>query len=49
MLKKVPSDKINVTKSALLFLLRAASPHSFTFNWRFFNELKHKIRLYKTV
>ena len=30
MLKKVPSDKINVTKNALLFLLRAASHHSFT-------------------
>ena len=30
MLKKLPSDKINGTKSALFFLLRAPTPHSFT-------------------
>ena len=32
MLKKFLSDKINVTKNAFFFLLRALSHHSFTFN-----------------
>ena len=49
MLKKFPSDKINVTKNALFFLSRAATHHSFTFNLRFLYELKHKVRLSKTV
>ena len=32
MFKKFPSNKINVTKNPLFFLLRALSYHSFTFN-----------------
>ena len=49
MLKKIPSDKINGTKIALFFLSRAPTHHSFTFNLRFSNELKHKDRLSKTL
>ena len=49
MLKKFPSYKINGTKNALSFLLRAPTHHSFTFNLRFLYELKRKVRLYKTV
>ena len=49
MLKKIPSDKINGTKNALFSLLRAPTHHSFTFNLRFLYELKHKVRLSKTV
>ena len=49
MLKKFPSDKINGTKNALFFLLRAPTHHSFTFNLRFLYELKHNVRLSKTV
>ena len=48
-LKKLPSEKINGTKNALVFLSRAATHHSFTFNLGFLYELKHKIRLSKTV
>ena len=49
MLKKFPSDKINGTKNALFFLSRAPTHHSFTFNLRFLYELKHKVRLSKTL
>ena len=49
MLKEIPSDKINGTKYALLFLSRAPTHHSFTFNLRFLYELKHKVRFSKTV
>ena len=49
MLKKFPSDKINGTKSDFFFPLRAPTFHSFTFNLRFLFELKHKVRLSKTV
>ena len=49
MLKKIPLDKINGTKNALFFLSRASTHHPFTFNWRFLNELKHKVCLSKTV
>ena len=49
MLKKFPSDKINVTKNALLFLSLATTHHSFTFNSRFLYELKHMVHLSKTV
>ena len=49
MLKKFPSDKTNGTKNALFFISRAPTHHSFTFNLRFLHELKHKIRLSKTV
>ena len=49
MLKTFPSDKINGAKNSLLFLLRAPTHHSFTFNLRFLYELKYKVRLSKTV
>ena len=49
MFKKLSSDKINGTKNALLFLSRAPTHHSFTFNLRFLHELKQKVRLSKTV
>ena len=49
MLEKFPSDKTNGTKNALFFLLLAPDDHGFTFNLRFLYELKHKVRLFKTV
>ena len=49
MLKKFPSDKINGTKNTLFLLSRAPTHHSFTFNLQFLYELKHKVRLSKTV
>ena len=49
MLKNNPLDKINGRKNALFFLSRAPTHHSFTFNVRFLYELKHKVRLPKTV
>ena len=49
MLKKFPTDKINGAKNALFFPLRDPTHHSFTFNLRFLYELKHKVRLSKTV
>ena len=49
MLKKLPLDKINSTKNGLFFFWRASTDHSFTFNLRFLYELKHKVRLSKTV
>ena len=49
MLKEFPSDKINDTKNAPFFLSRAPTYHSFTFSLRFLHELKHKVRLSKTV
>ena len=49
MLKKFPLDKINGTKDALFFLSRAPTHHSFTFNLRYLYELKHKVRLSKTM
>ena len=48
MLKKFPSDKINVTKNVLFFLSRAPTHHSFTFNLQFLYELKRKVHLSKT-
>ena len=45
--KKFP--KINGTKNALFFLSRAPTHHIFIFNLRFLYELKHKVRLSKTV
>ena len=44
-----PSDKINGTKNAHIFLSRAPTQHSLTLNSRFFYELKHKVHLSKTV
>ena len=49
MLKKFHSDKINGTKNVFFFLSRAPPHHSFTFNLRFLYELKHKVRLSKSV
>ena len=46
---KVFSDKINGTQNAFFFLSRAPTHHSFTFNFWFLYELKHKVRLSKTV
>ena len=40
---------MNVTKNALSFFSRAPAHDSFTFNSRFLYELKHKVRLSKTV
>ena len=48
-LKKFPLGKINSTKNALFFLLRAPTHHNFTFNLRFLYELKCEVRLSKTV
>ena len=48
MLKKFPSGKINSSKNALVFLFRAPTYYSFTFNLQFSYELKHKIRLSNT-
>ena len=47
--KKIPSDKINVTKNALFFLSRTSAQRSFTFNWQFLYELKHRVYLSNTV
>ena len=49
MLTKIPTNNINDTKNALFFLSWAPTHHSFTFNLRFLYELKHKVRLSKTV
>ena len=49
MLKKPSSDKINGAKNAIFFLSLAPSHHSFTFNLRVLYELKHEVRLSKTV
>ena len=49
MFKNFPWDKINGTKNVLIFLSRVSTNHSFTFNLQFLYELKHKVRLSKTV
>ena len=49
MLKKFPSDKINITKNTLFFLSRAPTHYSFTFNSQFLYELKRMVHLSKTV
>ena len=49
MFKEFTSDKVNGTKNVLFFLSQAPTHHSFTFNLRFLYELKHKVRLSKTV
>ena len=49
MLKIFPSDKINRTENAFFFLSQAPTHHSFSFDLRFFYEIKHKVRLSKTV
>ena len=49
MLKEIPSNKINGTKTAFFFPSRAPTHHSFTFNLQFLYELKHNVRLSKIV
>ena len=49
MLKKIPSDKVTVTKNSLFFLSRTPTHHSFFFNSQFLYELKHIVHLSKTV
>ena len=49
MLKKFPSERVNGTKNTLFFLSRAPTHHSFTLKLRFLYELRHKVRLSKTV
>ena len=49
LLKKFPSDKMNVTKNALFFLSQAPTHHSFTFNSQILYELKRKVHLSKAV
>ena len=49
MLKNFPPDKISGTKNVLFFLSRSPTHHGFTFNLRFFYELKPKICLFKTM
>ena len=49
MLKKFHSDKMNGTKNALFFLSQAPNHHIFTLNLQLLYELKHKVRLSKTV
>ena len=40
---------LKITYISSLFFSRAPTHHSFTFNLRFLYELKHKIRVSKTV
>ena len=49
MLNKFPLDKINGTKNVFFFLSRAPTRHSLTSNLRFLYELKHNVRLSKTI
>ena len=49
MLKRFLSGKINGTKNALLFSSQAPTHGSFTFDFRFLDELKHRVCLSKTV
>ena len=49
MLKKFPSDKINVTKNTLIILSQDPTSHSFTFNLQFLYELKHMFYLSNNV
>ena len=47
--KKISFGQNKRYKTALFFLSRPPTHHSFTFNLRFLYELKHKVRLSKTV
>ena len=49
MLKKFPSDKRNGTKNAIFFSFASSTHRSLIFNLWFFYELKHKVRLSKTL
>ena len=48
-LEKLPWDKLNGTKNALVFLSRAQTHYSFTFNLRLLYKVKHKVLLSKTM
>ena len=48
MLKKIPLDKINVTKNALFFLSQAPTHNSFAFISQNLYVLKHMVHLSKT-
>ena len=48
-LQKFPLDKINVTNNAYFFVSRPPTHHSFAFNLRCLNELKHKARISKSM
>ena len=48
-LEKILFGQNKLSKKDLFFLLQAPTHHSFTFNLRFLYELKHKVRLSKTV
>ena len=49
MLEKFLLGKLNGTKHVLFFLSQAPTHHNFTFNLQFLYELKHKVRLSKTI
>ena len=49
MLKKIPFEQNKLYKKCPLFLSRAPTHHSFTFNLRFLYELKHKVCHSKTL
>ena len=49
MLKILPLDKISGSKNAFFFLSQTPTHPFFTFNLRSLYELKHKVRLFKTV
>ena len=49
MLKKCPSDKINVTKNALFLFARAPTQDSFTSYLQFLYGLKHGLSLKNCV
>ena len=49
MLKGFPTDKINVTKNALLFFSRAPTHSSFSFDSQLLYSLKHKVHFSKAV
>ena len=46
---KISFGQSNRYQNCPLFLSRAPTHHSFTFNLRFLYELKHKVRLPKTM
>ena len=49
MLKKIHRTKLTLQKMVPFFLLRAPTHHRFTSNLRFLFEMKHKVRLFKSV
>ena len=48
-LVRIPLNKVNITKNTLFFLSRTPAYFSFTYDSRYFYELKHKVRLFKAV